>query len=347
MRYQKYAQISLFFMASSLAHGLDYEQKLLIENEGLDLTMLKGHPASHQVLTSESGQLSASSKSDSGLDALGATLGETPSTDDALSSLLGNSTNDISTGLDSLLGNDSDMPKKVDTSGLDNLLGDLNAEAPKESTGLEGLDSLFDTPAPEETKPVNDDPLANLDSLLADNDKPAKTETAAPSGLSGLDSFLGGLGGGIEIEEVKIEGLGSEEKKEPEPKKEEPKPIEKKEEPKPAKKEPIPTKAAQTKAPEKKEVKPKPTPQVKVALQADITPLERRLYVKSGTEFGQLLEQIAQLGGWELKTGTKFSELSKRKVSLSFQNVPLKFVLKWVSTQTGLKYKLSKETLSI
>lgn len=344
MRYRAYAHAGLFLMASlSFVHGLDYEQKLLIENQGLDLTMLKGHPASHGALTNESGQLSNSSSSDVDLGALNADLTGNSSEPDALSSLLGNSNSeDISSGLDSLLGNDTAMPKKSDSDGLDNLLSELNAEtSPKEPNGLEGLNAILDKPAEPEPEAAGNEALAGLDSLLADNNKPA-ANTPAPSGLSGLDSILGGLGESIEIEEVKIEGLGVEEKK-PEPKK-----VEKpKEKPKPVKK--AKSKNTATTAVEKgaPKTEPEKTITVDTSAQADITPLERKLYVKSGTEFGQLLDHIAQLGGWQLKTSSRFNALSSNKVGLNFQNVPLKFVLKWLSTQTGLQYKLSKETLSI
>jgi hypothetical protein len=328
-------------MASlSLAHSLDYEQKLLIENQGLDLTNLKGQPPSHDALTSEIGQLSASSDTDVGLGSLNTTLSDNPSDTDALSGLLGNSdSTDLASGLDSLLGNNTEMPNKTETDGLDNLLGDLNADSSQKTNGLEGLDALLDTPAEPEPEAAGNEALAGLDSLLADNKAPEKAPSA-PGGLSGLDSFLGGLGGGIEIEEVKIEGLGSKE----EAKKETPKPA-KKTTSQSIKKEDKKTKKASLDKKSKPEAK-KMTPQDS-STQMDIAPLDRKLFVQSGTEFGQLLEQIAQLGGWKLKTGSKFSAISKNKVGLSFQNVPLKFVLKWVSTQTGLQYKLRQETLSI
>ena len=78
-----------------------------------------------------------------------------------------------------------------------------------------------------------------------------------------------------------------------------------------------------------------------------ITPLDRKLKTDADINFNDLIQKIATVGGWQLELSEDFTLLSTKKIGLRFNNVPLSFLLKWVSSQTGLPYKLKKEKLSI
>ena len=335
MRKRKLKRLCVVFLVGlPLAHSLDFEQQLLIENNGLDLT-LRNVPVHKSLIDEDVNSETTTS------------LGEFDSIDPAqnknsdLSNLLGYGDTppqvNIDSDLDSLLGDSPDSPAQSSDGSLDSLLDDLNTPTAPEPTGLDSLDALLGTPlAPIETE-SND--LGRLGLLTADNSSPA---TTSPGGLSGLDGILGNLGGALEVEEIEIEGLGTEKKeapkKVPNPKKEKAKKV--------TEKKHTNTDSKKVKITEKKHHdKEKET--YKKNLQLEINPLDRKLIVKSGINIDQLVEKIAKLGRWQLEKSDRFSAISNKKISLSFQNVPLRFLLKWVSTQTGLEYKLKKHTLYI
>jgi len=232
-----------------------------------------------------------------------------------LDSLLGApSADSIDSGLDDLLGNDSLSTDDA----LGDLLGDLDSNNSTE--GLGGLDALLG-----EVEPTEDAAApSGFDGLLADIGSPAEPDTSDP--LSDLDTLLGG----VEIEETKIEGLGDSETAAPEVKEEMPKKVAKKETSKPVKE-------------KEKQAKNKP----KALVTEIIIPLDRKLKTEANISFNDLVQKIATVGGWQLNLSEEFKSLSTKKIGLRFNNVPLSFLLKWVSSQTGLSYKLKKEKLSI
>lgn len=351
------SKIGLLMLAGlTTAHALDFEQQLLIENEGLHIVLAQDALPKSVNLASDTQQApqesssNFSSSAEAGLDNLLGTA-SADSIDSGLDSLLGNDPLPTDDGLGDLLGGLDSGNEAEGLGGLDALLDDTPSEKPMTDDGLGGLDALLgDTDTVE--VPATNDPLSGLDSilgeaeiseeaaapsgfdgLLADIGSPAEPETVDP--LSGLDGLLGGS---VEVEEAKIEGIGKQD--EPKMKKEKPKKVSKEQVTKPSKETSKTKKNTSKKLKQNKKMS-------EPLIEEVISPLDRKLKTDADINFNELIQQIATIGGWQLNLSEEFKSLSTKKIGLRFNNVPLSFLLKWVSSQTSLPYKLKKEKLSI
>lgn len=282
--------------------AIDIEQQLIIENQELDLTILGEKLPTHQnLINNKNSAQSPSSSSPDSTDPLTGFLDKAPATVN------------IDAGLDALLGSAPSTPETT-TSALDALLS--ATEKPEATTQA----------------------LSGLDALLADTNA-NNTQPNVPSagGLSGLDSLLGNLGA-VQIEEVKIEGLGETKPSTPEPVAA--KPVEDKV----TAKDPVKVETAEV-GPVDDATAIKESPAITQNDQSSIEPLSRKLRTESGLNLEQLVDQMVALGGWKVVKSKAFMSKSNLNISLSFQNVPLSYLIKWINTQTGLKIELKHNTL--